>query len=166
MSHRSLPYPVFDADNHMYETEEALTKFLPKQYEGLIEYVEVNGRTKIVVRRTDQRLHPEPDLRRVVAAPGAQEEYFRYGNPEGKSYREIMGEPIEPARLPSARAAARADGRAGHRPRPHVPDAGQPDRRAHEGRPRADPRRRSTRSTSGCTSTGRSTTRAGSSPPR
>jgi len=29
-----------------------------------------------------------------VAAPGAQEEYFKSGNPEGKSRREIMGKPI------------------------------------------------------------------------
>ena len=30
----------------------------------------------------------------VVARPGAQEEYFRKGNPEGKSYRELVGEPM------------------------------------------------------------------------
>ena len=30
----------------------------------------------------------------VVARPGAQEEYFRNGNPEGKSYREVIGEPM------------------------------------------------------------------------
>jgi predicted TIM-barrel fold metal-dependent hydrolase len=42
----------------------------------------------------------------VVAAPGAQEEYFKVGNPEGKSRREIMGKPIRsiPAfREPGAR---------------------------------------------------------------
>src|SRR6185436_14036618 len=31
----------------------------------------------------------------VVARPGAQEEYFRIGNPEGKSYRELIGEPMK-----------------------------------------------------------------------
>ena len=74
--------------------------------------------------------------------PGAQEEYFRKGNPEGKSRREIFGEPMRsiPAfREPAARLAA--DGRAGHRPRPDVPHAGQPGRGADAGRPRADPRR-------------------------
>ena len=30
----------------------------------------------------------------VVARPGAQEDYFRNGNPEGKSRREIFGEPM------------------------------------------------------------------------
>ena len=32
MPSRTLDYPVFDADNHMYETKEALTKFLPEKY--------------------------------------------------------------------------------------------------------------------------------------
>lgn len=32
MSPRSLPYPVFDIDNHMYETTDALTKYLPKEH--------------------------------------------------------------------------------------------------------------------------------------
>ena len=30
MSSNALPYPLFDADNHLYETEESLTKYLPK----------------------------------------------------------------------------------------------------------------------------------------
>ena len=29
MPSRQLDFPVFDADNHMYETKDALTKFLP-----------------------------------------------------------------------------------------------------------------------------------------
>ena len=30
-----VPYlPLFDADNHLYETQEALTKYLPEKYEG------------------------------------------------------------------------------------------------------------------------------------
>ena len=36
---------------------------------------------------------PNPTFE-VVARPGAQEEYFRNGNPEGKSYREVIGEPM------------------------------------------------------------------------
>ena len=42
--------PVFDADNHFYETRDALTKFLPDRYRGAIDYVEVRGRTTILVR--------------------------------------------------------------------------------------------------------------------
>ena len=64
----------------MYETKEALTKFLPKQYEKAIQYVEVNGRTKIVVRGQISEYIPNPTFD-VVAAPGAQEDYYRNGNP-------------------------------------------------------------------------------------
>jgi len=87
---RVLDFPVFDADNHMYETPEAFVKFLPPQYEGLIQYVEVKGRTKIAIRGRISEYIPNPTFE-VVAAPGAQEEYFKVGNPEGKSRREILG---------------------------------------------------------------------------
>ena len=89
-----LPYPVFDADNHFYETEESLTKYLPPEYKRAIEYVEVRGRKKIAVRGTISEYIPNPTFE-IVAAPGAQEDYFANGNPEGKSFRELMGEPIE-----------------------------------------------------------------------
>ncbi|MFF5141475.1 amidohydrolase family protein [Streptomyces sp. NPDC013157] len=93
MSSRALPYPLFDADNHLYETEEALTKFLPKQYAGAIEYVQVRGRTKIAILGQISDYIPNPTFE-VVARPGAMEEYFRVGNPDGKSRREIFGEPM------------------------------------------------------------------------
>jgi predicted TIM-barrel fold metal-dependent hydrolase len=105
MPSRQLDFPVFDADNHMYETREALTKHLPDEYAGVIRYVEVNGRTKIAVKNRISDYIPNPTFDRV-AAPGAQEEYFREGNPEGKSRREIMGRAIDavPAfREPGAR---------------------------------------------------------------
>ncbi len=88
-----IDFPVFDADNHMYETTDAFTKYLPAEYDGLVRYVEVNGRTKIAVKGQISEYIPNPTFS-VVAAPGAQEEYFRIGNPEGKSRREIMGKPI------------------------------------------------------------------------
>lgn len=93
MSSRTLSYPLFDADNHLYETREALTKFLPKQYEGAIEYVEIRGRTKIAIRGQISEYIPNPTFD-VVARPGAMEEYFRVGNPDGKTRREIFGEPM------------------------------------------------------------------------
>ncbi|MDT5199263.1 MAG: hypothetical protein QOH34_785, partial [Mycobacterium sp.] len=49
MPSRELSFPVFDADNHMYEPQEALTKYLPDNRKRVIDYVEVRGRTKIVV---------------------------------------------------------------------------------------------------------------------
>ena len=89
MPARQLNYPVFDADNHFYEPKEALTKFLPDHRKNVIDYIEVRGRTKIMVRNQVSDYIPNPTFE-VVARPGAQEEYFRHGS-GGKSYREVMG---------------------------------------------------------------------------
>ena len=91
MASRELPYPLFDADNHLYETEDALTRHLPEEYRGAIEYVQVRGRTKIAIRGQISEYIPNPTFE-VVARPGAMEEYYRVGNPDGKSRREIFGE--------------------------------------------------------------------------
>lgn len=105
MPAKELPYPLFDADNHLYETEEALTKYLPEKYKGVIKYVQVDGRTKIAIRGQISEYIPNPTFD-VVARPGAMEDYFKNGNPEGKSKREIFGKPMKsiPAfREPAAR---------------------------------------------------------------
>jgi predicted TIM-barrel fold metal-dependent hydrolase len=105
MPSRQLDFPVFDVDNHMYETPEALTKFIDPEYAGVIDYVEIKGRTKITVRGQISDYIPNPTFDKV-AAPGAQEEYFRVGNPDNKTRREIMGKAIAspPAyRLPAPR---------------------------------------------------------------
>ncbi len=85
--------PIFDADNHMYETKEALTKFLPERYARAIRYVEIAGRTKILVQGHLSEFIPNPTFD-VVARPGAEEDFYRRGNPDGKTRREIFGEPI------------------------------------------------------------------------
>jgi predicted TIM-barrel fold metal-dependent hydrolase len=93
MPSRVLPYPLFDADNHLYETQDAFTRYLPKEYASAIQYVQINGRTKIAIRGQISEYIPNPTFE-VVARPGAMEEYFATGNPEGKSRREIFGEPM------------------------------------------------------------------------
>src|SRR5579884_4122090 len=93
MSTSDLSYPLFDTDNQLYETQDSLTKYLPKQYKDAIQYVQVNVRTKIAVRGVNSDYIPNPTFE-VVARPGAMEEYFKHGNPEGKSRREIFGEPM------------------------------------------------------------------------
>jgi predicted TIM-barrel fold metal-dependent hydrolase len=90
---RKCEFLVFDSDNHLYETRDAFTRHLPERYRSAIDYVEVRGRTKIVVRGQISEYIPNPTFD-VIARPGAQEEYFRDGNPEGKSFREIVGDPI------------------------------------------------------------------------
>ena len=95
MSDVTIDFPIFDADNHFYETTDSFTKFLPAEYQGLIKYVQVNGRDKLAVRNVISEYIPNPTFT-VVARPGAQEDYFKNGNPEGKSRREILGESMRP----------------------------------------------------------------------
>ena len=90
---RDLGFEVFDSDKHMYETEDAFTRYLPPEYKGAIRYVQVEGRTKIAIKGQISEYIPNPTFE-VVAPPGAQEEYYRHGNPDGKSLREIFGKPI------------------------------------------------------------------------
>jgi predicted TIM-barrel fold metal-dependent hydrolase len=90
---RFLDVPVFDADNHLYETKDAFTRHLPRQYRSAVDYVDVRGRTKIAIRGKISEYIPNPTFE-VVARPGAMEDYFRFGNPEGKNRRELFGEPM------------------------------------------------------------------------
>ncbi|MGO8861481.1 MAG: amidohydrolase family protein [Acidimicrobiales bacterium] len=69
VTHRELPYTTFDADNHLYENGDALTKFLPREYEGVVKYVEINGRTKLAIRDHISDYIPNPTFVKV-AAPG------------------------------------------------------------------------------------------------
>lgn len=53
-----LEYPAFDADNHMHDTTDAFTKYLPPDYAGLVKYIEINGRTKIALRNVSSEYIP------------------------------------------------------------------------------------------------------------
>jgi predicted TIM-barrel fold metal-dependent hydrolase len=91
---RSLPFETFDVDNHMYETTDALTKFLPPRYRGAIDYVAVGGRPRLVVKDHVSHMIPNPTFERV-ARPGSAEDYFMGKNPEGKSFREFVGKAMD-----------------------------------------------------------------------
>jgi predicted TIM-barrel fold metal-dependent hydrolase len=85
--------PVLDADNHFYETRDALTRHLPARYRGVIQYVEVEGRTKIAIKGLISDYIPNPTFD-VVARPGTHLDFFRGNNPEGKTMREMVGQPM------------------------------------------------------------------------
>ena len=106
----TIDFPINDADNHMYETEEAFTRHLPPEYAGVIKYVQVKGRTKIAIKNAISDYIPNPTFE-VVARPGAQQDFFKQGNPEGKSRREILGESMrsEPAFFEPAPRLVRMD---------------------------------------------------------
>src|SRR6195256_3259042 len=101
---RKLPYPVFDADNHMYEATEAFTKYLPEEYAGVIKYVEVNGRTKIAIKNKISDYIPNPTFNKV-APPGAQELEFKLKNPDSMTAADKELELSAPPRYIEAPAA-------------------------------------------------------------
>jgi predicted TIM-barrel fold metal-dependent hydrolase len=101
----TLDFPVFDADNHLYETEDAFTRHLPAAHRNLFRFVEMGGRKKLVVRNVLTEFIPNPTFE-VVAPPGAHMDFYAGNNPEGKSLRDFSGKPMRsiPAfREPAAR---------------------------------------------------------------
>lgn len=90
----NLDFPVYDADNHLYETEDALTRHLPSTHSKLFRFIEMNGRKKLVVRNTITEFIPNPTFE-VVAKPGAHMAYYAGKNDDGKSLRELTGEPMK-----------------------------------------------------------------------
>jgi predicted TIM-barrel fold metal-dependent hydrolase len=95
-----VDFAVFDADNHLYETEDSLTRYLPATRRDLIRFVEVRGRKKLVVRDRLTEFIPNPTFE-VVARPGAHMAFYAGDNPEGRSLRELTGTPM--ASIPAFR---------------------------------------------------------------
>jgi predicted TIM-barrel fold metal-dependent hydrolase len=69
--HRELPFATFDADNHLYENQDALTQFLPDEYQGIIRYVDIGGRTKLAIQDKISDYIPNPTFNRVAVPGGA-----------------------------------------------------------------------------------------------
>jgi predicted TIM-barrel fold metal-dependent hydrolase len=88
-----LDFPVFDADHHLYETEDAFTRHLPQAHKDLFRFVEIKGRKKLMVRNVLTEFIPNPTFE-VIARPGAHMAFYAGDNPEGKSLRELTGEPM------------------------------------------------------------------------
>ena len=93
--HTTLPFPVYDADHHLYEPEEAFTRHLPEQFKRDFYYVDKDGRRKLVIDGRLSEFIPNPTFA-VVAAPGSWETWFRAENHDGKSKREIQGKAVRP----------------------------------------------------------------------
>ena len=86
--------PIFDADQHMYETGDALTKFLPEKYSRAVQYGQFGKQTRIVINNRVTDFIPNPTFERV-AAPGAHEKFFAGENTEGQTLREMQGRAID-----------------------------------------------------------------------
>lgn len=91
----ALPYPVYDADHHLYEPADAFLRHLPKAFEREFYFAEVKGRTKLVIGGMLSDYIPNPTFE-VVAGPGVHEAWYRSENTEGLSLRELSGKPVRP----------------------------------------------------------------------
>ncbi|NDJ88021.1 MULTISPECIES: amidohydrolase family protein [Mycolicibacter] len=86
--------PIFDADQHMYELPEALTKFLPERYQKAVQFVQVGRHSRIAIMGKITEYIPNPTFERV-AAPGSHEKFYSGQNTEGLTLREMQGDPID-----------------------------------------------------------------------
>lgn len=95
-----FPFPVYDADNHFYDPEDSITRHLPDRWKNDFQFVTVNGKRRLAIGGKISNYIPNPTFDRV-AAPGSHLKYYKAQNPEGRTLREIGGDPITP--LPSFR---------------------------------------------------------------
>jgi predicted TIM-barrel fold metal-dependent hydrolase len=89
------PHEFWDADNHLYEAEDAYTRHLPSKYQSSIGFADVGGRKKLKIMGVISDCIPNPTYE-VIPTPGAWSDYYRGVNPEGKSLRELA----QPIRCP------------------------------------------------------------------
>jgi hypothetical protein len=55
-------FPVYDADNHLYEPEEAFIRHLPQRFRRDFYFVDVEGRRKLVIAGMLSEYIPNPTL--------------------------------------------------------------------------------------------------------
>jgi predicted TIM-barrel fold metal-dependent hydrolase len=95
----ALPFPVFDADNHYYEAEDAFIRHMPKPLrKRAVQWAEVNGRKRLLVAGRVNKFIPNPTFD-PVTKPGALDAFFRGKNTQGLDPAALFGElePIRPA---------------------------------------------------------------------
>lgn len=94
-----LGFPVFDADHHYYEAEDAFTRHVDRRMQNrCMQWAEIGGRKRLLVGGQINRFIPNPTFD-PVAQPGILDEFFRGRNPDDKNMVELFGrlDPISPA---------------------------------------------------------------------
>jgi predicted TIM-barrel fold metal-dependent hydrolase len=90
-------FPLYDADQHYYEAEDALTRYLPAKFQRQVRWIDLDGHRRIILNGQVFAKMPNASYN-PIAKPGALAQMFQGNNPEGKSARELLGpeEPIRP----------------------------------------------------------------------
>src|SRR5437764_854735 len=84
-----VDYALYDADEHYYETEDALTRHLDPAFRQVVRWVDMDGRRTLLVNDRLLTVVPNPTYD-PVGVPGSLEPYFRAENTEGLPMRNII----------------------------------------------------------------------------
>lgn len=84
-----VDYRLYDADEHYYEAEDALTRHLDKRHRGLVKWADIEGRRTLIVNGRLVTVVPNPTYD-PVGVPGSLERYFRAENLDGTPIRDII----------------------------------------------------------------------------
>lgn len=87
--------PLFDCDNHYYEAADAFTRHVPRKMQSrCVQWVEMDGKRRHLVAGKLNHAVGNPTFN-PISKPGALREYYR-GNPEGKTFYELIRSKLEP----------------------------------------------------------------------
>lgn len=102
-----LDWPIYDADQHYYESADSFTRHLDPAYSYAFRWVTAKdtGRTHLLVSDRLFTMISNPTFD-PVGKPGALAAYFRGENTEGVDFKKMMGK-MEPARPEYRRRDAR-----------------------------------------------------------
>jgi predicted TIM-barrel fold metal-dependent hydrolase len=104
-----VDYGIYDADEHYYEAEDAITRHLDRAHRGLVRWADIEGRRTLVVNGNLVTVVPNPTYD-PVGVPGSLERYFRAMNVEGAALRDIIEmHPIQPEYRVRDKRIARMD---------------------------------------------------------
>ncbi len=101
------PMPMFDADNHYYEARDAFTRHLPSEFKnrGPVWVTLENGHQRQMIRGKVDWQVPNPTYD-PISKPGVLREYYK-GNPNNKSFAELIRSNLEPLPATYQDSAAR-----------------------------------------------------------
>ena len=85
----NIDFGLYDADEHYYEAEDALTRHLEPTYRHLVRWADIEGRRTLVVNGKLVTVVPNPTYD-PVGVPGSLERYFRAENTDGTPIRDII----------------------------------------------------------------------------
>ena len=60
---QAITYGIYDADEHYYEPEDAISRYLEPKYRHAVRWIELDGRRTLLINDRLLKVVPEPDLR-------------------------------------------------------------------------------------------------------